>query len=219
MFAFPLRFLICRKRIKCRLDSIGTSPFSVRKVTSTVLFVAQMIRKKRKSNKIMTCLVLFLHFSLSPRLTSSILLRLFKAMQLVLSCTFHPSSDHRSSFSFFFRHLFHQTSTTVFSRAFVSFLFLSWSGRLYQIEYAFKAIKSAATTSIGVRGRDCAVVVSQKKVPDRLMVPSTITNLHKISKHVGCVLTGPVPDSRAYLARARQEAAFYHYKYNPGLKI
>jgi 20S proteasome alpha/beta subunit len=34
-------------------------------------------------------------------------------------------------------------------------------------EYAFKAITSANITSIGVRGKDCAVVISQKKVAVR----------------------------------------------------
>jgi 20S proteasome subunit alpha 1 len=32
-------------------------------------------------------------------------------------------------------------------------------------EYAFKAVKAAATTSIGVRGKDSVCVVTQKKVP------------------------------------------------------
>jgi 20S proteasome alpha/beta subunit len=32
-------------------------------------------------------------------------------------------------------------------------------------EYAFKAITAANITSVGVRGKNCSVVISQKKVP------------------------------------------------------
>ena len=35
-------------------------------------------------------------------------------------------------------------------------------------EYAFKAIRAANITSLGVRGKDCAVVISQEKVPVRM---------------------------------------------------
>jgi 20S proteasome subunit alpha 1 len=86
-------------------------------------------------------------------------------------------------------------------------------GRLYQIEYTFKAVKTANITSIGVRGSDSCVVISQKKVPDKMMDPSTVTNLFRITEGIGCVMTGLLADARVLAQRARYEAAEFKYKY------
>lgn len=86
-------------------------------------------------------------------------------------------------------------------------------GRLYQVEYAFKAVKAAGITSIAVRGKDSVVFVTQKKVPDKLVDPTSITHMFKVTRYLGMLVTGQLADARSIVQKARSEAAEFRFKY------
>lgn len=92
-------------------------------------------------------------------------------------------------------------------------------GALYQVEYAFKAVKYPGLTTIAVRGKDCAVVATQRKVPDKLMKRDTITSLYAVDGLLGCCATGRAPDGKCLVQKARQEASDYRYKYGVSVPI
>ena len=51
-------------------------------------------------------------------------------------------------------------------------------------------MNAGGLTSVGIRGKDSCAVITQKKVPDKLLVADTVTHLFPISENVGCVMTG-----------------------------
>lgn len=93
----------------------------------------------------------------------------------------------------------------------------SSSGSLTQVEYCFNAIKACGLTSIAICGKDSACVITQKKVPDKLMKPETITTLYSLNESIGCCVTGRMPDGRRIVNSARQEA--FEYEYDRGVAI
>lgn len=81
--------------------------------------------------------------------------------------------------------------------AFIHFHFFSLNHLAFRLEYAFKAINQAGVTSVGLKGKNIAVVVTQKKVADKLIDPESVTNIYRITPNIGCVITGITPDSES----------------------
>ncbi|CDW87101.1 proteasome subunit alpha type-6 [Stylonychia lemnae] len=90
-------------------------------------------------------------------------------------------------------------------------------GRIYQMEYAFKAISQFGQTSIAVRGNDSVVVCTQKKIPDKLIVPDSVTNIFNVSDSRGVVLVGNMNDARYIVQWLRNNAA--KFKFTNGYEI
>lgn len=96
-------------------------------------------------------------------------------------------------------------------------------GRLYQVEYAFKAVNGDGINAVAVRGKDCAVLVCQVKVKEgssvTLVDMSSKTRLHQITSTIGACAVGIQADCRAFIARARQEAAEFEYRFGYAVPV
>jgi 20S proteasome subunit alpha 1 len=90
---------------------------------------------------------------------------------------------------------------------------LTWQVAGAQVEYAFKAMKGVARTTLAVRGADSVCVVTQKKVPDKLLDPASVTHMHAITRTIGMCTTGVAPDARQLVQQARTHAADFRFKF------
>eukprot|EP01071_Lankesteria_metandrocarpae_P002807 Lankesteria_metandrocarpae@DN2570_c0_g1_i1.p1 len=91
-------------------------------------------------------------------------------------------------------------------------------GKLFQVEYAFRAVRASNLTAIALKGTEAACIVVQKKLPtmqasqqDQLLDSSCITSLYNISDHVGSCMVGMSGDCRAMSLRSRQIASEFAF--------
>ena len=61
--------------------------------------------------------------------------------------------------------------------------------------------------AIAVRGTDSVVVCTQKKVPDKLIVADSVTNIFNVADGIGAVVVGNMNDARVLIMMLRNEAA------------
>ena len=78
-------------------------------------------------------------------------------------------------------------------------------GRLFQVENARETVKRGTTTA-ALKFKDGVVLVCDKRIISRLIIPDSIEKMFKIDGHVGIATSGLVADARQLVARARVEA-------------
>lgn len=78
-------------------------------------------------------------------------------------------------------------------------------GRVFQVEYANKAVENGGT-SIGIKFRDGVVLAVEKIIQSKLLLPGANKRIQTIDRHVGAVFSGLSPDGRHLVGRGREEA-------------
>ncbi|EIW82423.1 proteasome subunit alpha type-3 [Coniophora puteana RWD-64-598 SS2] len=86
-------------------------------------------------------------------------------------------------------------------------------GRIFQVEYANKAVENSGT-AIGLRVKDGVVLAVEKLVHSKLLVPGANRRIQTIDKHIGLATAGLLADGRNVSNRARDEAANFRQLWN-----
>ena len=91
-------------------------------------------------------------------------------------------------------------------------------GRLYQVEYAMKAVEQGCTT-LGIQLKDAIILGAEKKIASKLQIPSSTENIMKINENAICTYSGLRSDARALIETARVEAANHWFNFNEPMPV
>ena len=89
---------------------------------------------------------------------------------------------------------------------------LSQEGRIYQLEYAEKAVE-AGSTCMGVIFSDGVILLSEKIRQSKAIVYGTNPTIYPITNNIQMAICGLIPDGRNIISRAKLEASTYLKNY------
>jgi 20S proteasome subunit alpha 7 len=85
---------------------------------------------------------------------------------------------------------------------------LSQEGRIYQLEYAEKAIENAPT-AMGLVFSDGVVLAGEKIRGNKTIVSGSNPTIYNVAPNIGMAVCGHLPDGRNLVSRAKAEAQSY----------
>ncbi len=91
-------------------------------------------------------------------------------------------------------------------------------GRIYQVEYAFEAVRRGWTT-IGIRGRGGAAVVVEKRIISKLIDPNALQKIFLVDEHIGVSFAGIASDGRVLIDYARLIAIRHRLVYDEPITV
>ncbi|XP_016671761.1 proteasome subunit alpha type-3 isoform X2 [Gossypium hirsutum] len=91
-------------------------------------------------------------------------------------------------------------------------------GRVFQIEYAAKAVDNSGTV-IGIKCKDGIVMGVEKLIASKMMLPGSNRRIHSVHRHSGMAVAGLAADGRQIVARAKSEATNYQSVYGEPIPV
>jgi len=91
-------------------------------------------------------------------------------------------------------------------------------GRVFQVEYAQKAVENSGT-AIALRGKDGIVLAVEKLVTSKLYEVGANKRIFTVDRHIGVAVAGLLADARAIVENAREEAKNYRLEYGSPIPI
>lgn len=81
-------------------------------------------------------------------------------------------------------------------------------GRIFQVEYASKAVENSGT-AVGVRCKDGIILGVEKLLISKMLKPGSNRRIHKVDLHIGIAMTGYNADGRSLVNKALEECQTY----------
>eukprot|EP00918_Siedleckia_nematoides_P062673 GHVU01136621.1.p1 GENE.GHVU01136621.1~~GHVU01136621.1.p1 ORF type:complete len:258 (+),score=22.60 GHVU01136621.1:32-775(+) len=81
-------------------------------------------------------------------------------------------------------------------------------GRIFQVEYANKAVENSGT-AIGLRVKYGIVLAVEKLVHSKLLIPDANRRIQTLDRHIGLATAGLLADGRQLANKARDESSNY----------
>lgn len=86
-------------------------------------------------------------------------------------------------------------------------------GRLLQVEYAKKTVKQGST-AIGFMCKDGVLLVTDKRIVDKLIVAEALEKIFQIDDHIMATASGILSDARVLIERAQLKAQQHRVTYD-----
>ncbi len=99
-----------------------------------------------------------------------------------------------------------------------SITMFSPDGRLLQVEYAKKTVRQGST-AIGIACKDGVVLIADKPIRSKLMIPEAIEKMFLIDDHIAATASGIISDARVLVDRAQVKAQQHAVTYDSKIDI